>query len=93
MTQAIQVRVDKKLKKAADLIFEDLGIDTPTAIRLFLKKVVTSRSIPFALKSSRTENGFTEDFEQAIIAAESEDAIGPFKSANAAIAALHKKPE
>ena len=64
MTTAIQVRVDEKLKKEADLIFEDLGLDVPTAIRLFLKKVVASKSIPFELKSNITDNGFTKEFEE-----------------------------
>lgn len=92
MTQAIQIRVDQKLKKQADLIFEDLGLDTPTAIRLFLKKVVTSKSIPFELKSTRTDNGFTPEFEEEILRVSSDEkSIGPFKSAKEAIAELHKK--
>lgn len=92
MTQAIQIRVDQKLKKEADLIFEDLGLDTPTAIRLFLKKVVTSRSIPFELKSTRTTNGFIPEFEDEVLkAASEEDQIGPFQSAKEALGALHKQ--
>jgi DNA-damage-inducible protein J len=92
MTKAIQIRVDEKLKQDADLIFEDLGMDTPTAIRLFLKKVVVSKSIPFELKSTRTENGFTPEFEEEVIRAATEkDQIGPFKSAKEAIAELHKQ--
>lgn len=91
MTKAIQIRVDQKLKKDADLIFEDLGLDAPTAIRLFLKKVVVTKSIPFELKSTKTENGFTEEFENEVLKASIEkDQIGPFKSAKEAVAALHK---
>lgn len=91
MTKAIQVRVEQGLKEAADLIFKDLGLDAPTAIRLFLTKVVVSKSIPFDLKSTRTDNGFTEDFENEVLKAASEkDEIGPFKSAKEAIDALHK---
>ena len=92
MTKAIQIRVDTKLKKDAEVIFDDLGLDTPTAIRLFLKKVVVSKSIPFELKSTRTDNGFTEEFETEILKASVEkDQIGPFKSAKSAIVQLHKK--
>ena len=91
MTKAIQIRIDQKLKKQVDIIFEDLGLDTPTAIRLFLKKVVATRSIPFDLKSAKTENGFTQEFENEILQASKEkEHIGPFKSAKEAIAALHK---
>ena len=91
MTKAIQIRVDQKLKRDADLIFEDLGLDTTTAIRLFLKKVVMSKSIPFELKSTLTDNGFTPEFEDEVMkAANSKEEIGPFKSGKAAVAALHK---
>lgn len=91
MTKAIQIRVEEKLKHDADLIFEDLGLDTPTAIRLFLKKVVVSKSIPFDLKVAHTENGFTPEFEEEVLKASKEENIGPFPSAKEAIAALHKK--
>ena len=91
MTQAIQIRVDEKLKKEADLIFEDLGLDAPTAIRLFLRKVVVSKSIPFDLKSTRTDNGLTAEFEDEVLKISAEkDQIGPFKSAKSAITELHK---
>lgn len=93
MNQAIQIRVDAKLKKQADQILDDIGLDIPTAIRLFLKKVVVSRSIPFDLKSSNlTVNGFTEEFEEEVLkAAEEKDFIGPFYTAEEAIKALKKK--
>lgn len=91
MTKAIQIRVEEKLKKDADLIFDDLGLDTPTAIRLFLKKVVVSKSIPFDLKVSFTANGFTPEFEEEVLRASAEkEKIGPFSSAKKAITALHK---
>lgn len=91
MTKAVQIRIDQKLKKQVDIIFEDLGLDTPTAIRLFLKKVVVTKSIPFDLKSTRTENGFMQEFENEILETSKEkEHIGPFKSAKAAIVALHK---
>ncbi len=92
MTKAIQIRLDPKLKMKVDIIFDDLGLDLPTAVRLFLKKVATSKSIPFELKSTITENGFTEEFEEEVLkAASSKDQIGPFSSAKEAIKALHKK--
>lgn len=91
MTKAIQIRVEEKLKHDADIIFEDLGLDTPTAIRLFLKKVVVSKSIPFELKITTTENGFSQEFEEEVLQASKEENIGPFSSAKEAIAALHDK--
>lgn len=92
MTKAIQIRVDQKLKQEAELIFEDMGMDMPSAIRLFLRKVVVSKSIPFELKSTRTDNGFTEEFEEQVLKASADkDQTGPFKSAKEAIAELHKQ--
>jgi DNA-damage-inducible protein J len=91
MTKSIQIRVDENLKRQADLIFDDLGMVTLTAIRLFLRKVVVTKSIPFDLISTRTDNGFTSEFEEEVIMAETEKVqIGPFKSAKAAITELHK---
>ena len=49
-TTNIQVRVDPALKAEAEQLFSDIGLDLPTAIRLFLKKSVISNGIPFALE-------------------------------------------
>lgn len=46
----LQVRVDEDLKNQATLIFNGLGIDLSTAIRMFLKKAVLERGIPFEAK-------------------------------------------
>lgn len=43
----IQVRVDDSLKKDADTLFSDLGLDTPTAIRIFLKQAIMRHGLPF----------------------------------------------
>lgn len=45
----IQVRVENKLKAQAEELFEDLGIDTASAIRLFLKQAVMYQGFPFAI--------------------------------------------
>lgn len=43
----LQVRVDDELKKQANAIFEELGMDLSTAVRMFLKKSVSVKGIPF----------------------------------------------
>ena len=43
----IQVRVEDSLKKDADALFSDLGLDTPTAIRIFLKQSIKKHGLPF----------------------------------------------
>lgn len=45
----IQVRIDDALKKDAEALFNDLGLDVPTAIRLFLKQSLIHNGIPFAI--------------------------------------------
>ena len=46
-TALIQVRVDEEFKKEMDSLFADLGFDTPTAIRMFLKQAARRRGLPF----------------------------------------------
>lgn len=44
----IQFRVDEKLKEEATKILEDLGLDLPTGMRMFLKRVVLDQGLPFS---------------------------------------------
>lgn len=48
----IQIRIDNKLKKDATKLFEDLDIDMSTAIRIFLRRCVKNKGIPFKLDDS-----------------------------------------
>ena len=45
----IQLRVDDELKQEATNIYEKLGIDLSTAIRMFLKRSVMDNGIPFSM--------------------------------------------
>ena len=45
----IAVRVDYKLKKDATEVFNELGLDMSTAIKLFLKQSILTKSIPFKI--------------------------------------------
>lgn len=46
----IQVRIDEKLKKRVEKIFENLGLDTASAVRIFFMKVVQMGGIPFDVR-------------------------------------------
>ncbi len=48
----IQVCVDEEVKTQADSLFNTLGIDTPTAVRLFLKQAIMCRGIPFSVTTN-----------------------------------------
>lgn len=49
-TTNINVRVDSSLKKEAESLFNDLGLNMSSAITLFLKSAVSSDGIPFEIK-------------------------------------------
>jgi DNA-damage-inducible protein J len=48
-TSLLQVRIEDALKDDAARVFEQLGIDTSTAVRMFLKRAVLENGIPFAM--------------------------------------------
>jgi DNA-damage-inducible protein J len=43
----IQIRIEEDLKEKASNVLKDIGLDLSSGIKLFLKEVVTSESIPF----------------------------------------------
>ena len=53
MTSTIQVRVDDELKVKSDKLFKDLGMDTTTAIRIFLTQALAVNGFPFEIKRVR----------------------------------------
>ncbi len=53
-TSLLQVRVDDSLKEEAARVFDNLGIDTSTAVRMFLKRAVMENGIPFRMTLPKT---------------------------------------
>ena len=53
-TTVLQVRMDEDLKNEASELFEKLGLDIPTAIRIFFKRAVTEKGIPFEVREPTT---------------------------------------
>lgn len=81
----IQVRVDDKTKKQAKKVFDSIGMDMSSAIKVYLKQVVITQGIPFQLL---TENGLTVQQEQEILKASDEakggvNVSGPFEGEEA----------
>lgn len=52
----IQVRIDDELKLEATAIYEKLGIDLSTAVRMFLKRSVMENGIPFPMTLQKEYN-------------------------------------
>ena len=48
-TTSITIRMDEKLKKQAELLFEDMGLNMTTAFTMFAKAVVRQIKIPFEI--------------------------------------------
>ncbi len=43
----IQIRIEEDLKEKASDVLKNIGLDLSSGIKLFLKEVVTSESVPF----------------------------------------------
>ncbi len=65
----IQIRIDEKEKRVAKKIFEKIGLDMSSAIKLFIRQTTLRKGLPFLLT---TENGLTLEEESEIIKAASE---------------------
>lgn len=55
-TTTISIRLDKNVKKNAEELFDDLGINMSTAINIFLRQAIRKRKIPFEIESGAVPN-------------------------------------
>ena len=55
-TTVVQFRVDENLKKQADELFADLGLDTGTAMRMFLKQALKIGGLPFKVLREKQDS-------------------------------------
>ena len=65
----LQLRIDETEKNEAKKVFERLGIDMSSAVKIYFRQVVLTQSIPFPLL---TDNGLTVKQEKALLKASSE---------------------
>ena len=66
----IQIRVNDDLKAQADILFASLGLDTSTAVRIFLNAAVESNGLPFevrhrAMSDSRSRTALSAAYDTA----------------------------
>lgn len=79
----LQIRVDDNLKKNADFLFTSLGLDTSTAVRIFLHAALEHNGLPFMV------NHVQSDTMEAIADARlGRNLHGPYDSAEAAVHAM-----
>lgn len=58
-TTSVTIRMDEKLKKQAEALFEEMGLNMTTAITMFTKAAVRQQKIPFEIAADpfySTEN-------------------------------------
>ena len=53
----VTLRMDERLKKEVDVLFDDLGLDFNTAVKLFCRQALLYNGIPFPIVS-RAESPF-----------------------------------
>lgn len=51
----IHISVDEDLKKQAEVLFNDLGLNMTSAINVFLKQAVKEQAIPFEIRKVNSE--------------------------------------
>ena len=81
----LQIRVDDTLKKQAEILFSSLGLDTSTAIRIFLSASIEHNGIPFAVKHKTIPPALMEAVQDSRMRT---NLNGPFDSAEAAVSSM-----
>lgn len=94
MASTIQVRVDDELKKKSDQLFKELGIDTTSAIRIFLIQAVANNGFPFEIRRVES-NPYTAMSEgellQKLEKSRKSAAKGNYRSAESVISDMREK--
>ena len=81
----LQIRVDDTLKREADSLFASLGLDTSTAVRIFLNAAVENAGIPFSVR----HRAIPQSLQQAVSASRNgRNLYGPFDTAEEAVASM-----
>jgi DNA-damage-inducible protein J len=81
----IQIRVDDTIKAAADSLFDSLGLDTSTAVRMFLSAALANDGIPFPVKHRQPNADLLEAITDT---RKRRNLHGPYKTAEEAVAAM-----
>ncbi len=91
--QSIQVRLDAALKKKVEGVLERMGIDVPTAVRMYFVKIAATGAIPFMLQDDFEDNYTPEQLAEidrmAAEAKSGKDVAGPFSTVEELLHDLH----
>ena len=81
----IQINVDDNTKTAVDNLFGSLGLDTSTAVKIFLSAALENDGIPFAVKHQTLKADLLEAIEDTRLR---RNLIGPFNTVDEAMKSL-----
>jgi DNA-damage-inducible protein J len=81
----LQIRVDDLVKKNADQLFASLGLDTSTAVRMFLNAAIEFDGIPFAISHRRINKDTLQAIEDARLF---RNLHGPYDTGEEAVKAM-----
>lgn len=59
-TTSVTIRMDEALKKQAETLFDDMGLNMTTAFTLFTKAVVREGKIPFEISANPFYNSVNQ---------------------------------
>ena len=81
----LQIRIDDTLKKNSDILFSGLGLDTPTAVRIFLTVAQEYNGFPFPIIHRERSSASQEAIEDSRL---HRNLHGLFMNAEDAVAAM-----
>ena len=81
----LQISIDDTLKNSSDALFSSLGLDTPTAVRIFLTAAVEQDGIPFLVSHRNPDLSLQQAIDDT---RNQRNLYGPFDSAGKAIASM-----
>lgn len=81
----LQIRIDDAIKKQADTLFSSLGLDTSTAIRIFLNASIESAGIPFSVQHRQVSSSLQKAVYDSRMR---KNLYGPFDNAEDAVASM-----
>ena len=91
-TTNINVRVDENLKKDADELFSDSGLNMSTAITMFLKSAVNNDGIPFEVKRKELNAQTVSAIEEVLKSNRYKELVANYKSVNLCKTCNMRKP-
>jgi DNA-damage-inducible protein J len=60
----VNIRIDENLKKEAEQLFADLGMNMTTAVNVFIRQAINRGGLPFEVVR---KEGFYSDYNQQVL--------------------------